>query len=69
MLRAVIGGSWPSLGVLLIALGLGVLFAHGYRKFRDRQADGYALHLLYWLGLMPLAARTTPNPFARRYTP
>ena len=54
---------------LLIALVLGVLFAHGYRRFRDRQADGYALHLIYWLGLMPLAARTTPNPFARRYTP
>jgi conjugal transfer pilus assembly protein TraL len=54
---------------LAISLIIGALLAHGYRKFRDRQADGYALHLLYWLGLMPLAAPTIPNPFARRWAP
>jgi len=54
---------------LTLALVLGALLSHGYRKFRDRQADGYALHLIYWIGLMPLAARSIPNPFARRYAP
>ncbi|EGV18494.1 MULTISPECIES: type IV conjugative transfer system protein TraL [Chromatiaceae] len=56
-------------GQLTIALLLGALLSHGYRRFRDRQADGYALHLIYWFGLMPLGARSTPNPFARHYVP
>lgn len=56
-------------GHLMIALIIGAALGHGYRKFRDRQADGYALHLLYWWGLVPLAGPTAPNPFARRWVP
>lgn len=57
------------IGHLTVALIGGVALSHSYRKFRDRQPDGYVLHLLYWIGMMPMSAKTTPNPFARRWVP
>ncbi len=48
---------------------LGFLAARGYGRFRESRADGFALHALYWSGLMPLRHRTTPNPYIRRYLP
>ena len=54
---------------LLLFLLVGGGLSHGYRKFRDRAPDGYAIHLLYWWGLIPWVARTIANPFERRYLP
>jgi conjugal transfer pilus assembly protein TraL len=66
----------------VIALVIGILIGHplvltlagfgagyGYRRYRESRPDGFALHWLYWQGLMPLKARSTPNPFARRFAP
>ena len=39
-----------------------------YRKVRDRRANFFVVHLLYWKsGIGPTKARTVPNPFIRRY--
>jgi conjugal transfer pilus assembly protein TraL len=43
--------------------------AYFYKKFLNHSADGYVLHLFYWLGLTPTKARTTPNPFIKKYLP
>ncbi|NEV60330.1 type IV conjugative transfer system protein TraL [Thiorhodococcus minor] len=48
---------------------LGLLVTRGYGRFRESRADGFALHALYWSGLMPLRHRTTPNPYSRCYLP
>lgn len=53
----------------LIFILLGLVTVRLYGRFRESRADGYALHALYWIGLMPMGHRTTPNPFVRRYLP
>jgi conjugal transfer pilus assembly protein TraL len=47
----------------------GIAFSYGYRRFRDSKPDGFILHRLYWWGIVPLSARSIPNPFARRFAP
>lgn len=54
---------------LLMFLIIGLLLVRLYSKFRESRPDGYALHFLYWSGLLPITGRTTPNPFARRWLP
>ncbi|MBK1717296.1 type IV conjugative transfer system protein TraL [Thiocystis violacea] len=53
----------------MIFIGIGLITVRLYGRFRESRADGYALHGLYWLGLMPMPHRSTPNPFIRRYLP
>jgi len=57
------------IGILADRLLLFVLFGLGlsrlYGRFRDSRPDGFALHWAYWHGLVPLAARSCPNPFSR----
>ncbi|ODN41403.1 type IV conjugative transfer system protein TraL [Piscirickettsia litoralis] len=50
-----------------ICLGIGLVIAHVYKRFRDQFPDGYLLHLLYRYGFVNLFARsrTLMNPFAR----
>jgi conjugal transfer pilus assembly protein TraL len=40
-----------------------------YRRFRDGRPDGFILHAIYWVGLLPTKAKTIPNPFIRSYLP
>lgn len=60
MAGILVGKLWP---FLLTGIG----FAYASRKFRDRRQDGWGLHALYWIGLIPI--RGVPNPFIRRYLP
>lgn len=52
-----------------IFAAIGFAAGYGYRRYRDSRPDGYMLHLLYWHGVVPLKARTIPNPFARHFAP
>lgn len=69
VLTLVVGILTGSPRTLFQLLLLGVLLVRLYTKFRERRPDGYALHFLYWHGLLPLRGRATPNPFARRWLP
>ena len=50
-------------------LALGLIAVKFYRRFRDNRPDGYTLHALYWVGLLPSRAQTIPNPYIRRFLP
>ncbi len=39
------------------ALAIGVISVKFYRRFRDNRPDGYTLHAVYWLGLLPSNGR------------
>ena len=51
------------------ALALGVIAVKLYRRFRDNRPDGYTLHAIDWLGLLPSKATTIPNLFIRQFYP
>lgn len=51
----------------MLFLGIGLIAVYAYRRVRDRHADGFFIHALYWAGLPLKKARTLPNPFIRRY--
>lgn len=51
------------------ALAIGLIAVKFYRRFRDNRPDGYTLHALYWLGLLPSRALTVPNPYIRIFLP
>ncbi|SET25106.1 type IV conjugative transfer system protein TraL [Thorsellia anophelis] len=53
----------------LILTIVGLLITKIYRRYRNGKPDGYLLHLIYWIGLLPSRANTIPNPFTRRYLP
>jgi conjugal transfer pilus assembly protein TraL len=53
----------------LMASLAGLFSVKAYRRFRDNRPDGYTLHAVYWLGLLPSASGTIPNPFIRRFLP
>ena len=57
------------MGQLLIALVVAIPSLKAYRTLRDNRPDGFALHALYWFGLLPTRARTLPNPYIRRFLP
>lgn len=51
---------------------IGAAIAKFNQKFRDRRQEGYGMHLLYWIGLLPLLPSkglTLPNSFIRSYLP
>ena len=48
------------------SLAVGFIAVKSYRRFRDNRPDGYTLHALYWLGLLPSKATTIPNPLSVR---
>jgi conjugal transfer pilus assembly protein TraL len=52
-----------------LGLGVGWVVSHLYRRFKNTRPDGYLLHLLYWVGLLPLVGRTMVNPYQREYAP
>ena len=52
---------------LLLFLVIGFVLSRLYGRFRDSRPDGFALHWCYWHGLLPLPARTCPNPFSRTW--
>lgn len=57
------------IGSPLLLAGIGWVFSTFYRRFRDAKPDGFALHFLYWQGLMPARGKTAPNPFIRSFRP
>jgi conjugal transfer pilus assembly protein TraL len=54
---------------LLVSILLGLVLMRLYRRHRERRPEGYILHWLYWYGLIPVTARSIPNPFCRRWVP
>ena len=56
-------------GNVLILTGLGLAVTSLYKRFRDGRPDGYLLHLLYWIGVLPTKAKTIPNPYANHFKP
>lgn len=60
MIGILAGTLWP---FLIVGFGL----AYITRKMRDRRQDGWGLHFLYWIGLLP--AKGCPNPYVRRLLP
>lgn len=57
------------IGQVTIMLVLAVVAIKAYRRFRDNRPDGYPLHAVYWIGLLPSNAITIPNPFIRAFYP
>ena len=53
----------------LLFMVLGLVSVRYYSRYRDSRPDGFALHWAYWVGLLPLSAPTTPNPYIRRWLP
>jgi len=49
------------------AFGLGLVFV--FRRFREGRSDGYLLHVLYWIGLLPVKGKSVVNPFQRTIYP
>ena len=54
---------------ILVLCLLGLVTTKLYRRFRDGRPDGFILHAIYWVGLLPTKAKTIPNPFIRSYLP
>ncbi|MFC0180966.1 type IV conjugative transfer system protein TraL [Thorsellia kenyensis] len=52
-----------------VLTALGLVFTKLYRRFRNGKPDGYLLHYMYWKGVLPLNAKSIPNPFVRSYYP
>ncbi|MCX7099904.1 MAG: type IV conjugative transfer system protein TraL [Methylobacter sp.] len=55
------------LGVLIVSGLVGIKF---YRKIKDRQANGFLLHAMYWyagLGSSETAPTSRPLSFIRRF--
>ena len=53
--------------LLFLMAGFGLSYL--YKSFRDAKSDGFALHFLYWHGVMPTKSYTSPNPFTRIFVP
>lgn len=55
---------------LLICLFIGLLLVRFYRKLRDGRPDGYAIHLIYWTGILPANEKKQyiiKDPFHRNW--
>lgn len=48
---------------------VGLVLTSVYKKYKASRPDGFLLHLLYWVGLMPSCAKVFVNPFIRRFLP
>lgn len=53
----------------LICTAVGFAVTHVYRKFRDSTQDGYIVHWLYHIGMLPSQARTMLNSYITRLFP
>lgn len=53
----------------LLFTGIGFFLTSIYKKYKNSKPDGYLLHYLYWIGLIPTKAKTMVNPFIRRFYP
>lgn len=58
-----------AIGSPLLGAFIGYILSSIYVRFRDSKPDGFALHYLYWIGVMPSKSRTAPNPYIRRFNP
>lgn len=47
----------------------GLALTSVYSRYRDSKPDGFALHYLYWQGLMKTKCKAATNPFIRRFYP
>lgn len=47
----------------------GLLITNLYRRYRDSRPDGYMLHIIYWIGLLPTKGKSMINPYNRRFLP
>ena len=56
-------------GQLIIWTLAGYFLSKSLKRYKDAKPDGYLLHILYWVGLVPTKARSIPNPFIRRWHP
>ena len=54
---------------IIIFTAIGFVLTSFYRKYKNSRPDGFLLHMLYWIGLVPSKARTLVNPFIRRFLP
>lgn len=54
---------------LLICIAIGGGIAWAFARYRDSNPDGFVLHYLYWIGVMPMKGRAAINPFIRRILP
>jgi conjugal transfer pilus assembly protein TraL len=57
------------IGEALICTVIGFFITSLYRKFRDNNPDGYLLHMLYNMGILPPKGRTMINPYIKRLFP
>ena len=63
-LGLVLGVFFGMAGILTLA---GDLMTRVYRKYRDRNPDGYLAHMIWWYtGIGGPKARSIPNPFINR---
>ena len=54
---------------ILFFMAIGYVFMRVYRRFKNRQPEGFLLHVLYWAGFLPQKSRVMVNPFDRRWIP
>lgn len=53
------------IGQAFIAVILGMVITHFYRRLLSSSQEGLLIHMLYWYGLGPFNYRTMPNPYIR----
>ncbi|MFK4134951.1 MULTISPECIES: type IV conjugative transfer system protein TraL [Pseudomonas] len=58
-----------AIGKALLCGAIGYAVTFLYQKYKDGHADGYLIHVGYWLGILPSRSTTLPNPYARRWLP
>nr|WP_083848865.1 type IV conjugative transfer system protein TraL [Pseudomonas luteola] len=58
-----------AIGKALLCGAIGYAVTFLYQKYKDGHADGYLIHIAYWMGAIPSTSKTLLNPFARRVLP
>jgi conjugal transfer pilus assembly protein TraL len=53
----------------LLFTAIGFFLTSIYKKYKNSRPDGYLLHYLYWVGLVPSKSKTMVNPFIKRFIP
>ncbi|MTJ94327.1 MAG: type IV conjugative transfer system protein TraL [Desulfovibrio sp.] len=58
----------------LICFAIGLVIMNRWTKYRDNHPDGYALHALYWTGIVPLSlvgkkSHLIPEALDREFLP
>jgi conjugal transfer pilus assembly protein TraL len=44
---------------LIVCLFIGLLMVRFYKKLRDGRPDGFPIHFVYWIGLLPVSDKKT----------